>query len=94
MSPHFPPSKNRSSTFINEKDICFYHYKVNKNSKRAIENHGKQKMKYSEDKSMAEKAYYLKDYNFIEKPQTKQNFIDSKQDILGLDSLKWNEVYD
>jgi hypothetical protein len=92
QSPHFPPCKNRIGSAIDYEDLCFYHYKVNKNSKRAIENHGKQKMEYTEDKSMTEKAHYLKDYNFIEKPQIEESFIDSEQDILGLDSFKWNEI--
>ena len=53
---------------------------------------GKQKMEYSEDKSMTERAQYLQDYNFIEKPRIQQNFIDSEQDILGLDSFKWDHI--
>ena len=48
-------------------------------------------MEYTEDKSMAEKTQYLKDYDFIAKPQTKQNFIDSEEDILGLDLFTWDE---
>ena len=48
-------------------------------------------MKYAEDKSMAKKAQYLQDYNFIAKPQTKQNFIDSEEDILGLDLFTWDQ---
>lgn len=91
-SPHFPPSKNRTSVNISQEELCFYHYKVNKNAKISIEHHGKQKMKYAEDKSMAKKAQYLQDYNFIAKPQTKQNFIDSEEDILGLNSFKWDEI--
>jgi hypothetical protein len=91
-SPHFPPVKNKTSVNINQEDLCFYHYKVNQNAKISIEYHGKQKMEYTEDKSISEKALYLKDYTFIEKPKTQQNFIDSEQDILGLDSFKWDEI--
>ena len=91
-SPHFPPTKNKTSVNIEQEDLCFYHYKVNENAKISIEHHGKQKMEYSEDKSMAEKTQYFKDYNFIEKPQIQQGFIDSEQDILGLNSFKWDEI--
>ena len=91
-SPHFPPSKNKISVSIEQDNLCFYHYKVNENAKISIEHYGKQKMEYAEDKSMIQKAHYLKDYNFIEKPQIQQDFIDSEQDILGLDSFKWDEI--
>lgn len=91
-SPHFPPSKNKISVSIEQDNLCFYHYKVNENAKISIERHGKQKMEYTEDKSMTKKTQYFKDYGFIKKPQTQQNFIDSKQDILGLDSFKWDEI--
>jgi hypothetical protein len=49
-------------------------------------------MKYAEDKSMIEKAHYLKDYNFIEKPQMQQNFIDSNEDILGIKLFEWDHI--
>ena len=49
-------------------------------------------MKYTKDKSMAEKTRYLKDYNFIEKPQIQQDLIDSKEDILGLKLFNWYEI--
>ena len=91
-SPHFPPTRNKTSVNIEQEDLCFYHYKVNENAKISIEHHGKQKMEYTEDKSMVQKAHYLKDYNFIKKPQIDQSFIDSEQDILGLDSFKWDEI--
>lgn len=91
-SPHFPPSKNKTSVNISQEELCFYHYKVNKNSKISIEHHGKQKMEYTEDKSMAEKTQYFKDYDFIKKPKTQQKFIDSEQDTLGLDSFRWDEI--
>lgn len=91
-SPHFPPSKNKISVNTKQEDLCFYHYKVNENAKISIEHHGKQKMEYTEDKSMSERASYLKDYICIKKPQTNKSFIDSEQDILGLDSFKWDEI--
>ena len=49
-------------------------------------------MEYSEDKSITKKAKYLQDYNFIEKPQIQQDFIDSEEDILGLKLFKWDEI--
>ena len=49
-------------------------------------------MEYSEDKSITKKAKYLQDYNFISKPQIEQSFIDSEEDILGLDSFRWDEI--
>jgi hypothetical protein len=91
-SPHFPPTKNKTSVNIEQEDLCFYHYKVNENAKISIEHHGKQKMEYAEDKSMAEKTQHLQDYNFVSKPQIQQSFIDSNEDILGLDSFKWDEI--
>lgn len=90
--PHFPPSQNKNSVNIKQEDLCFYHYKVNENAKISIEHHGKQKMEYAEDKSMTERALYLKYYSFIEKPQTEQSFIDSEEDILGLKLFKWDEI--
>lgn len=92
ITPHFPPTKNKTSVNIEQEDLCFYHYKVNENAKISIEHHGKQKMKYAEDKSMAQKAQYLQDYNFIKKPQIQRNFIDSEEDVLGLDLFKWDEI--
>ena len=49
-------------------------------------------MEYTEDKSMEQRANHLKDYDFIKKPQIEESFIDSEQDILGLDSFKWDEI--
>lgn len=91
-SPHFPPSKNKTSVNIEQEDLCFYHYKVNENAKISIERHGKQKMNYTKDKSMAEKIRCLKGYNFIEKPQIQKNFVDSEEDILGLNFFNWDEI--
>ena len=92
ISPHFPPTKNRTSVNIEHADLCFYHYKVNEKSKVAIEHYGKEKMKYAEDESMAKKTRHLKDYNFIEKPRIQQNFIDSEEDILGLKLFNWSKI--
>ena len=92
ISPHFPPTKNRTSVNIEQEDLCFYHYKINENAKIAIEYHGKEKMKYAEDESMAKKTRHLKDYNFIEKPRIQQNFIDSEEDVLGLKLFEWNHI--
>ena len=91
-SPHFPPSKNRIGVNIEQEDLCFYHYKVNENAKTSIEHHGKQKMKYAEDESMSLNSQRLKGYDFTNKPETQQSFIDSEEDILGLDLFKWDEI--
>lgn len=91
-SPHYPPTKKKTSINLNEDDLCFYHYKVNENAKTSIERHGKQKMEYTKDESMSSKVKHLQDYDFIEKPKTEQNFIDSEQDVLGLDLFKWDEI--
>lgn len=91
-SPHFPPSKNRKSVNIKHNDLCFYHYKVNQNAKTSIEYHGKQKMKYTEDKSISLNTEYLQDYNFIKKPEPKINHKDMEKDFLGFNLLKWDKV--
>ena len=95
--PHFPPSQQKNGrkspyVSINPKDLCFYHYKLNKNAKVAIEHYGKQKMRYAEDTSMSAKSQYLQDYNFIKKPEAKKEFTDSDEDVLGLTLLDWSAV--
>ena len=92
FSPHYPPSKNKIGANIKQEDLCFYHYKINENAKVAIECHGKQKMDYTTDESMALKSQRLKDYNFIDKPETKQNLIDSEEDVLGLNLFNWDKI--
>lgn len=93
-SPHFPPSKNRTSVNIEREDLCFYHYKVNENAKASIEYHGKQKMRYSDDSSMSAKTRHLQNYDFIKKPDTQKDFLDSNENVLGVNLFKWNEIQD